>query len=42
MEKDLIEQGMTQEEAHIRTTKIYNYGKEANEYYGKIKKYKKE
>ena len=42
MEKDLIEQGMTQEEAHIRTTKIYNYDKEANEYYGKIKKYKKE
>ena len=40
MEKELIEQGMTQEEAHILTSKKYNYGKEALEYYAKIKKFK--
>ena len=40
MEKELIKQGMTQEEAHILTSKKYNYGKEALEYYAKIKKFK--
>ena len=40
MEKELIKQGMTQEEAHIVTSKKYNYGKEAQEYYAKIKKFK--
>ena len=42
MEKELMEKGMSQEEAHIMTSKKYNYDKEANEFYGKIKKYKKE
>lgn len=42
MEKQLMSKGMTQEEAHLFTSQKYNYGKEANEFYGKIKKYKKE
>lgn len=42
MEKGLIKQGYTQAEAHNMTSKIHNYDKEANEFYGKIKKYKKE
>lgn len=42
MEKDLMKKGFTQEEAHNITSKVYNYDKEANEFYGKIKKYKKE
>lgn len=40
MEKELISQGMSQKEAHIRTSKKYNYDREANKFYGKIKKYK--
>ena len=39
MEKELMDQGMSQDEAHIVTSKRYNYGKEANEFYGKIEKY---
>ena len=42
MEKDLMKKGLSQEEAHKITSKSYNYGKEADEFYGKIKKYKKE
>ena len=42
MEKGLIKQGYTQAEAHNMTSEIHNYDKEANEFYGKIKKYKKE
>lgn len=42
MEKKLMQQGYTQAEAHDKTSKIHNYDKEANEFYGKIKKYKKE
>lgn len=42
MEKELMEQGMTQDEAHTLATAKYNYDKEANEYYDKIKKFKKE
>lgn len=42
MEKELMENGMSQEEAHIKASKKYNYSKEAGEYYAKIKKYKKE
>ncbi|MDO4272699.1 MAG: phage minor capsid protein [Eubacteriales bacterium] len=41
-EKGLIAEGMSQDEAHIKATSKYNYAKEAAEYYGKIKKYKKE
>lgn len=42
MEKDLMQSGMSQEMAHIETSKVYNYSKEAGEFYAKIKKYKKE
>lgn len=42
MEKKLMDAGYSQEEAHILTTGKYNYGKEAKEFYDKIKKYKKE
>lgn len=40
MERDLMEKGMTQEEAHLETSAKYNYAKKAGEYYAKIKKYK--
>ncbi len=36
MEKQLIEKGLSQEEAHMQTSKKYNYSKEADEYYAKI------
>ena len=42
MEKELMKKGMSQEEAHIVTSQKYNYDKEATEFYGKIKKYRKE
>lgn len=38
----MIAKSLTQEEAHVQATAKYNYDKEAHEYYGKIKKYKKE
>lgn len=41
-EKGLIAEGKSQDEAHIQATAKYNYAKEAEEYYGKIKKFKKE
>ncbi len=42
MERNLIEKGLSQEEAHLKTSQKYNYSKEAGEYYAKIKKYKNE
>lgn len=36
MEKELINQGYSQSEAHILTSREYNYEKEAREYYDKI------
>lgn len=42
MERRLISQGYSQDEAHILASKEYNYAKEAAEFYGKIKKYKSE
>ena len=42
MERKLIEQGLSQDEAHNQATAKYNYDKEASEFYGKIKKFKKE
>lgn len=42
MEQDLLEQGFSQDEAHRMTSAKYNYDKEATEFYGKIKKFKKE
>ena len=41
MEKKHMKSGMAQEKAHIETSKVYNYSKEASEFYAKIKKYKK-
>lgn len=40
-ERRLIARGMTQDEAHKETSKLYNYKKEAGEYYAKLKKRKK-
>lgn len=40
MERDLMQKGFTQAEAHILASKSYNYAKEAAEFYDKIKKYK--
>lgn len=42
MERRLMAQGMSQDEAHIEASRKYNYNKEANEFYGKISKFKKE
>lgn len=41
MEKELIDKGLTQDEAHKVASKKYNYRKESNEYYAKIKKCRK-
>lgn len=40
MERQLVESGMTQDEAHIITSKKYNYAKESDDYYGSLKEYK--
>lgn len=37
MEQNLMLQGYSQDEAHKITSKMYNYDKESEEYYGKIK-----
>nr|DAZ30216.1 MAG TPA: minor capsid protein [Caudoviricetes sp.] len=42
LEKKLMQDGMSQEKAHIKASAKYNYDKEAREFYGKIKKFKKE
>ena len=36
MEKELVQQGLSQNEAHEITSAVYNYSKEAREYYGEI------
>ena len=41
LEKKLMQDGMSQEKAHIKASAKYNYDKEAREFYGKIKKFKK-
>jgi len=41
MERNLMEQGYSQFEAHNITEKKYNYGKEAKEYYAEIDKHSK-
>ena len=41
MERELIQQGLSQREAHDITSEVYNYSKEAREYYGEIEKHKK-
>lgn len=40
MEMELVASGMSQAEAHKRTSAIYNYAKEVEEYNDRIKKYK--
>ena len=41
MERELVLQGLSQDEAHIRTSNKFNYKKEASAYYDKIKGNKK-
>ena len=40
MERELMETGLTQDEAHIETSKIYNYAKESDDYYAALKEHK--
>lgn len=42
LERELMQEEMPQDEAHIIASQKYNYAKEAGEYYAKIKKYKNE
>ena len=35
MESKLVSDGLSQDEAHTITSKVYNYRKEVDEYYGK-------
>jgi hypothetical protein len=41
MEKDLMNAGLSQDEAHRLTSKTYNYSKESEEYYANLKANKK-
>ena len=40
LEKELMDAGMSQDDAHIETSKKYNYTKESNDYYGALKEHK--
>ena len=40
LEMELVEKGMSQEEAHIIASSKYNYTKESDEYYGALKEHK--
>jgi SPP1 gp7 family putative phage head morphogenesis protein len=40
-ERNLMKQGYTQDDAHIITSRIFNYHRESDEYYDKIKRDKK-
>ncbi len=42
LERNLMQQGLAQDLAHIQASEKYNYGKEATAYYASLKKYKKE
>ena len=39
MELELVNSGMSQDEAHIRAQQVYNYDKEVKEYHVKTGKY---
>ena len=39
MERALMLNGMSQDEAHIKTSRVYDYAGEARKFYGKIKKH---
>lgn len=41
MEMNLVNNGMSQDSAHHYTENIYNYGKESNDYYDKIRRNRK-
>ena len=41
MENKLVDLGTPQSEAHIMTSKEYNYSREARKYYDTIEKHKK-
>ena len=41
MEMELVNNGMSQRQAHNYAENQYNYGKESNEYYDRLKKYNK-
>ena len=41
MERDLVKRGYTQDEAHILTSKKYNYKKEAEKFYDQIAEHRK-
>lgn len=40
MEKQLMDSGMTQEEAHLVTSEKYNYSKEVRDYYASLKEHR--
>ena len=40
LEKELMDSGMTQYEAHIEASLKYNYGKESDDYYAALKEHK--
>lgn len=40
MEKELMDTGMSQSQAHDITNKTYNYGEEVKQYYGTLKKHR--
>ena len=40
MEKSLMDSGLSQDEAHVATSKVYNYAKESDEYYAALKENK--
>ena len=40
MERELMRNGLTQDEAHRRTSEKYNYDKEVNEFYASLKEHK--
>jgi len=41
MEKELVKAGWSQYDAHIETSKKYNYARESDDYYAALKEYKK-
>ena len=42
LERQLMLEGLSQEEAHIKASKEFNYNTEADEYYGSLEKYPKD
>lgn len=38
MERELMAQGMSQNEAHIKTSKVYDYAQGVADYYASLKK----